>query len=123
MPLLNELEWALAAALYLGTVVVPGLVILLLPLLGARDAIARAKAHALQDINVKLSTHAAAANWSGPHLCEFTSLLALRDTLSSTKTMPFATPALARWIIVIMMPVGSWFAGAFVERFLDSALN
>jgi hypothetical protein len=49
--------------------------------------------------------------------------VAYRSTIEAVPEWPFNTPALTRFLLYLAIPVGSWIAGAIVERLVDSALS
>ena len=57
---------------------------------------------------------------SGPGVAD---LVAYRSTIEAVPEWPFNTPALTRFLLYLAIPVGSWIAGAIVERLVDSALS
>jgi uncharacterized membrane protein len=50
-------------------------------------------------------------------------LLAYESRVQSVQEWPFDTPTLLRFALYLTIPVASWLGGAFVERFIDSALG
>jgi hypothetical protein len=50
-------------------------------------------------------------------------IVAYRSLVESIKNWPFDNPTLVRFSLYIMIPLGSWLGGAFVERGLDFLLS
>lgn len=50
-------------------------------------------------------------------------LLAYEHRLREAREMPFGTPAIGRFALYMLIPLGSWLGGAFVERLVDAALG
>ena len=50
-------------------------------------------------------------------------LVAYRTTVESVKNWPFDNPTLVRFSLYLLIPLGSWLGGAFVERGVDYFLS
>ena len=49
--------------------------------------------------------------------------LAYREMINTMRNWPFDNPTLARFALYLLIPLGSWLGGAFVERGLDLLLS
>ena len=49
-------------------------------------------------------------------------LLAWEARIESVREWPFDTPALVRFALFLLIPLGSWLGGAMVERVVDLVL-
>jgi hypothetical protein len=110
--------------LLLGTTATIGMV---LPVLGVRERIREAKREALEDCRER--TRRARDAWlagSGGAAGEATGmadLLAYRSLIESVPEGPFNAPRFTRLLLYLAIPMGSWVAGAMVERALDRLLG
>ncbi|HSJ99262.1 MAG TPA: hypothetical protein VLC53_19460, partial [Myxococcota bacterium] len=93
--------------------------VLVLPLRGARDAIAAAKRAELEAVREAL--RAARAQYPGAR--PFADVLAWRSFVDSVPEWPFDAPTLLRFALYVAIPVGSWLGGALVERLVDALLS
>ena len=50
-------------------------------------------------------------------------LLAYRDSIEGIRNWPFENTTLLRFTLYLLIPLGSWFGGAFVELGLDFLLD
>ncbi len=50
-------------------------------------------------------------------------IVAYKSTIENIKNWPFDNPTMVRFTLYIMIPLGSWLGGAFVERGLDLFLS
>jgi hypothetical protein len=46
-------------------------------------------------------------------------IIAYRSMIEDIRNWPFDNPTLTRFALYLLIPLGSWFGGAFVERGLD----
>ena len=49
-------------------------------------------------------------------------VVAYREVIDNIRNWPFDNPTLVRFSLYLLIPLGSWFGGAFVERGLDTFL-
>jgi hypothetical protein len=110
--------------LLFGTAATIGMV---LPVLGIRDRIREAKREALEDCRERIRcTRDAWQAGSGGGRGEGTGmadLLAYRSLIEAVPESPFSAPLLTRLTLYLAIPLGSWIAGAMVERGLDRLLD
>ncbi len=50
-------------------------------------------------------------------------IVAYRSMIEKIRNWPFDSPTMVRFTLYIMIPLGSWLGGAFVERGLDLFLS
>ena len=50
-------------------------------------------------------------------------LLAYESRIRGVSEWPFDSPMLMRFLLLVLIPLGSWVAGALVERLVDAALE
>ena len=50
-------------------------------------------------------------------------LLAYEARVTSVREWPFDTATLARFLVFLLVPLGSWLGGALVERLVDTLLD
>ncbi len=50
-------------------------------------------------------------------------LLAYKSQVEAVREWPFDSSTLTRFVLYLLIPLGSWFGGAFVERFVNAILN
>jgi hypothetical protein len=93
--------------------------VLVLPLRGARDAIAAAKRAELAASREALR----AARADAPGARPLADVLAWRGFVESVPEWPFDAPTLLRLALYLAIPVGSWLGGALVERLVDALLS
>jgi len=129
--LLGDLEAAPALAEMLTALLVMSLALavtgLVLPVLGIRERVQQEKRREIRRSNERLRELVAA--WETPGLGGgsdgpgVADLIAYRSTIEAVPEWPFNTPALTRFLLYLAIPVGSWVAGAIVERLVDGALG
>lgn len=91
---------------------------LLLPLRGARDAIAAAKQAELDVARAELR----AARAGAPGGRSLADVLAWRSFVEAVPEWPFDAPTRLRFALYLAIPLGSWLGGALVERLVDALL-
>jgi len=101
-------------------------------MVGAR-ILRKAKAKALSEVRAALSrlhlhlldsSNALGAQLQDdPRLPQLGALLAYESRLEDAATTPLNAPVIARFMLYLAIPVGSWLGGAFVERLVDAALG
>ena len=97
---------------------------LVLPVRGVQHRIHRAKLAALANLDSELRRARDAAlggeeRTGGP----LADLLAYRSYIESVREWPFDTSTFARFGLYLLIPVGSWIGGAFVERLVSALLD
>lgn len=122
-PLLSDRVWTFATGVYLALLTVGAVALLVMPALGARDAISGAKDSELDRLDDMIATHPGRQGADVDSAAALGSLVVLRTAVEDAREWPFGRPTLVRWLLLVSIPVGSWFAGALVERLVDSALG
>jgi len=129
--LLGDLEAAPALAEILAALLVFSVAMavagLLLPVLGIHERIRQEKRQEIRRCQERLrelvsgwETRAGGGAGSGPGVAD---VVAYRSTIEAVPEWPFNTPALTRFLLYLAIPLGSWTAGALVERLVDRALG
>ena len=54
---------------------------------------------------------------------KFRQVVAYREMINDIRNWPFDNPTLVRFALYLLIPLGSWLGGAFVERGLDVYLS
>jgi hypothetical protein len=107
--------------LLLGAIATIGMV---LPVLGIRDRIREVKREALEDcrerIRHTIDASQGGARGEGTGMAD---LVAYRSLIEAVPEWPFNAPLLTRLLLYLAIPMGSWIAGAMVERGLDRLLD
>lgn len=100
---------------------------LLLPVRGIHRRIRQAKQAELHAVHAGIRGDAAALHSSAlagrdttPSLAD---LVAYRELVAATREWPFDASTFMRFVLYLMIPLGSWLGGAFVERLVDAALQ
>jgi hypothetical protein len=101
--------------------------VMVLPVLGIRERIRGAKREALDECRERIRSLRDAWN-SGSSRARaeragLADLLAYRSLVESVPEWPFNAPSLKRLLLYLAIPLGSWIAGAMVERGLDRLLD
>lgn len=92
---------------------------MMLPLRGIRKKIKAAKGKELHWCRQTLKTaRDELKSGAGPRQ-SIAELMAYRSMIESIRNWPFDNPTLARFSLYLLIPLGSWLGGAFVERGLD----
>jgi hypothetical protein len=101
---------------------------LVLPVAGVHRSLAQHKADALERLAAALRTEEAAL--LGPPspageraAARLPALLALRSRLEAVREWPFDAPTLVRFVLYLVLGLGSWLGGALVDRALDVLLR
>jgi hypothetical protein len=92
---------------------------MMLPLRGIRKKIRAAKDQELDWCRQKLKTSREALKSGAGEQQSITEILAYRTMIENIRNWPFDSPTLVRFTIYLLIPLGSWLGGAFVERGLD----
>jgi hypothetical protein len=96
---------------------------MMLPLRGIRKKIRVAKDRELdwcrQALKVARDELKSGANSHRP----IAEILAYRNMIENIRNWPFDNPTLVRFSLYLLIPLGSWLGGAFVERGLDLILS
>jgi|GEM_PF-3759759 len=122
-PLLVDADWAFATTAYLILLIVGSVLLLVLPAVGARQAISRAKTRELARLTRVITDHPGSEGTDAKAVAELGAIVDLRDRVDALAEWPFGRSTVLRWMLIVSIPVGSWFAGALVERFVDSVLG
>ena len=98
--------------------------VLVLPVRGVQQRIHRAKLAALASLDGELR-RARDAALSGEERAggPLADLLAYRSYIESVREWPFDNSTFARFGLYLLIPVGSWIGGAFVERLVSALLD
>ena len=106
-----------------GLVLAAAVTALLLPLVGARRAIQRAKRAELDWCEAELrSARAELADGQRPTQ-PLADLVAWRNVVLGVHEWPLDAPTLRRFFLYLAIPIGSWLGGALVDHALDLALR
>lgn len=102
--------------------------LLLLPLRGARDAIARAKRDELAWCNAEIRRLRDAVTQSeraggGSERGGLADLIAYKRHVAEVREWPIDNPTLRRFALTLVLPLGGWLGGALVERVVDRLLD
>ena len=96
----------------------------IVPVRGVRQKIRRTKLAELEAIEAELrEARAASLGRDAAAAGRLTDLLNYRAYVNGLPEWPFDAPALARLALYLLIPLGSWFGGAFVERLVGAALD
>jgi hypothetical protein len=93
--------------------------VLLIPVRGVHDAIAREKRLELLRTNDQIR-RARAGDGELPSLADW---IAYRALIESVREWPIDAPTLRRFALYLAIPLASWFGGALVERMVDVLLD
>ena len=96
---------------------------LLLPLRGVRTRILAAKAEALGRCRGQLQDAAEALERGEGVAGRMADLAAWEARIEAVREWPIGGAAVSRLLLYLLIPIGSWVGGAFVERAVDSALR
>ncbi len=97
---------------------------LVLPVRGVQQRIHRAKLAALANLDSELRRARDAALSGGERAGgPLADLLAYRSYIESVREWPFDNSTFARFGLYLLIPVGSWIGGAFVERVVSALLD
>lgn len=92
---------------------------LMLPLRGIRKKIRAAKDQELNWCRRGLKASRDALKSGAGEQPPIAEILAYRTMIENIRNWPFDSPTLVRFTIYLLIPLGSWLGGAFVERGLD----
>jgi hypothetical protein len=98
-------------------------IVLMLPLRGMRNKIRIAKDQELDWCRQALRTARDELKTGIVVQQPIAELIAYRTIIENIRNWPFENPTLLRFALYVMIPLGSWFGGAFVERGLDFFLS
>ena len=96
---------------------------LMLPLRGIRKKIRAAKDHELDWCRQSLKTSRDALKSGAGGRQSIDEIMAYKTMIESIRNWPFDSPTLVRFTLYLLIPLGSWLGGAFVERGLDFFLS
>jgi hypothetical protein len=98
--------------------------LLIVPVRGARRRIREAKRNELSGLDEQIRTVRAVALRGDPAAqARIAFLTSYRSLIADIREWPFETPALARFGLYLLLPIGSWLASALVERLVNAALD
>ena len=103
-----------------------GFISLLLPSRGVHERLRAAKQDELLRVRVEIDRARAAlfdAGGDGAEIARMPALLAWETRISQVSVWPFDAPTLVRFALFLLVPLGSWFGGALVDRAVDAALR
>ena len=92
---------------------------LMLPLSGIRRKIKLAKQRELNWCNEALKSARNQIKSDSENNQGITEVIAYKSLIESIRNWPFDSPTLARFALYLLIPLGSTFGGAFVEKWLD----
>lgn len=92
---------------------------LMFPLRGIRRKIRVAKDQELDWCRQTLKTARDELKFGASEHQSVTEIIAYRSVVENVRNWPFDNPTLTRFALYLLIPLGSWFGGAFVERGLD----
>jgi hypothetical protein len=96
---------------------------LMLPLRGIRKKIKEAKHQELDWCRRSLIRERDDLKSGNGQKSSIGQVLAYRDMINGMRNWPFDNPTLVRFALYLLIPLGSWLGGAFVERGLDLFLS
>lgn len=96
---------------------------LMLPLRGIRRKIREAKDRELEWCRLALISERDRLKSGDGQSSDIVEVLAYRDMINDIRNWPFDNPTLVRFALYLLIPLGSWLGGAFVERGLDLILS
>ncbi len=96
---------------------------MILPLRGIRRKIKVAKNQELNWCSQSLKVARDELKSGAGQQQSISEIMAYRTMIENIRNWPFDNPTLVRFALYIMIPVGSWLGGAFVERGLDLFLS
>jgi hypothetical protein len=99
-----------------------GVAALLLPSAGINERLRAGKAHELAWVRGEIAA-AREALGRGDASGRLPALLAWEARVADTSTWPFDPPTLARFALLLLVPLGSWLGGALVERVVDRLIG
>ena len=128
MLLLFDLRATAVVAAVIAATVALGLASLVLPSLGIHERLREAKRSELARVRAAIELRSAALFDADPPPRPevepaLPSLLAYEARLQQVSEWPFDVPTLLRFAVLVLIPLGSWVAGAMVERLVDAALG
>ena len=96
---------------------------LMAPLRGIRRKIRIAKTQELDWCRQTLKTARDELKSGADEQQSIAEIIAYRTTIEDIRNWPFDNPTLVRFALYLLIPLGSWVGGAFVERGLDLFLS
>ncbi len=96
---------------------------LMLPLRGIRKEIKTAKEKELDWCRLALKTARDELKTDAGGQRSIAELAAYRRIIENLRNWPFDNPTLVRFSLYLLIPLGSWLGGAFVERGVDFFLS
>jgi hypothetical protein len=96
---------------------------MMLPLRGIRKKIRVAKDQELDWCRQSLRVSRDALKSGAGKQQSIAEIMAYRTMIENIRNWPFDNPTLVRFTLYLLIPLGSWLGGAFVERGLDFFLS
>ena len=96
---------------------------LMFPLRGIRGKIGVAKDQELDWCRQALKTARDELRSGAGKQRSIAEIIAYKSVIENIRNWPFDNPTLTRFALYLLIPLGSWFGGAFVERGLDLFLR
>lgn len=96
---------------------------MMLPLRGIRRKIRAAKNQELDWCTQSLRTSREALKSGAVGQQSIAEIMAYKIMIENIRNWPFDSPTLVRFTLYLLIPLGSWLGGAFVERGLDFLLS
>lgn len=97
--------------------------VLMLPLRSVRRKIRTAKERELDWCRQRLRLARDALKSGAPSQQPINEITAYQSLVENIRNWPFDNPTLVRFTLYLLIPLGSWLGGAFVERGLDLLLS
>ena len=93
---------------------------LMLPLRGIRKKIKFAKSEELKRCELLLADSVRDFKNNAPSDRTINEIVAYKELIENVRNWPFDSPTMTRFGLYLLIPVGSMFGGALVERFMDT---
>lgn len=116
--------WGIVAAVNSVTLAI-GVFSLLLPSRGVHESLRAARARELRRVRGELDQLRArilTARSDAAEAARMQALLAWEARVAAMPVWPFDTPTVARFLLILLVPLGSWLGGALVERLVERFL-
>ena len=124
LPFVVDLDFSVATLPFLAATLLLATMTFLLPVRGVHGRIREVKRSQLAALDADLGGVREAALAGEPAAqSRMSFLLDYRAHLESVREWPFERSTLLRFAFYLLIPVASWFAGAFVERLVNAALD
>src|SRR5690606_17069849 len=113
--------WGIVAAVNSVTLAI-GVFSLLLPSRGVHESLRAARARELRRVRGELDQLRArilTARSDAAEAARMQALLAWEARVVAMPVWPFDTPTVVRFLLILLVPLGSWLGGALVERLVE----